>query len=48
MFFFKKVQGDLVIGFYNNKKLWLLFGYEGLLWQKGGYLYCGFDDIDWF
>ncbi len=45
--FFKKVQGDLVTGLYNNKKLWPLFGYEGSSWQKGGYLQRGFDDIDW-
>ncbi|CAJ0792850.1 gluconate 2-dehydrogenase subunit 3 family protein [Ralstonia holmesii] len=45
--FFKKVQGDLVTGLYNNKKLWPLFGYEGSSWQKGGYLHRGFDDIDW-
>jgi hypothetical protein len=45
--FFKKVQGDLVTGLYNNKKLWPLFGYEGSSWEKGGYLNRGFDDIDW-
>jgi hypothetical protein len=45
--FFKKVQGDLVTGLYNNKQLWPLFGYEGSSWQKGGYLHRGFDDIDW-
>ncbi len=45
--FFKKVQGDLVTGLYNNKKLWPLFGYEGSSWEKGGYLHRGFDDIDW-
>lgn len=45
--FFKKVQGDLVTGLYNNKKLWPLFGYEGSSWEKGGYVNRGFDDIDW-
>ncbi|GAA4002442.1 hypothetical protein GCM10022279_27930 [Comamonas faecalis] len=45
--FFKKIQGGLVTGLYNNKKLWPLFGYEGSSWQKGGYLNRGFDDIDW-
>jgi hypothetical protein len=45
--FFKKVQGDLVTGLYNNKKLWPLFGYEGSSWQKGGYVNRGFDDINW-
>ncbi|AEB84888.1 hypothetical protein [Alicycliphilus denitrificans] len=45
--FFRKVQGGLVTGLYNNKKLWPLFGYEGSSWQKGGYVNRGFDDIDW-
>ena len=45
--FLKKVQGDLVTGLYNNKKLWPLFGYEGSSWEKGGYVNRGFDDIDW-
>jgi len=45
--FFKKIQGDLVTGLYNNKELWPLFGYEGSSWQKGGYLHRGFDDLDW-
>ena len=45
--FFKKIQGDLVTGLYNNKKLWPLFGYEGSSWEQGGYLHRGFDDIDW-
>lgn len=45
--FFKKIQGDLVTGLYNNKRLWPLFGYEGSSWEKGGYLHRGFDDIDW-
>lgn len=45
--FFKKIQGGLVTGLYNNQKLWPLFGYEGSSWQKGGYVNRGFDDIDW-
>lgn len=45
--FFRKVRGDLVTGFYNNKALWPQFGYEGSSWEKGGYLHRGFDDIDW-
>ena len=45
--FFKKIQGDLVTGLYNNKELWPLFGYEGSSWQKGGYLTRGFNDLDW-
>jgi hypothetical protein len=45
--FFKKIQGDLVTGLYNNKALWPLFGYEGSAWEKGGYLTRGFNDLDW-
>ena len=43
--FFRKVQGGLVTGLYNNKKLWPLFGYEGSSVEHGGYLERGFDDI---
>ena len=45
--FFQKVKGHLVTGFYDNKAVWQLFGYEGSSWEKGGYIHRGFDDIDW-
>ena len=45
--FFQKVRSNLVTGLYNNKELWPVFGYEGESASKGGYLYRGFDDIDW-
>jgi hypothetical protein len=45
--FFQKVKGHLVTGFYDNKAVWPLFGYEGSSWEKGGYIDRGFDDIDW-
>ena len=45
--FFKRIQGDLVTGLYNNKALWPQFGYEGSSWEKGGYLTRGFNDLDW-
>jgi len=45
--FFRKVKGHLVTGFYDNKAVWPLFGYEGSSWEKGGYINRGFDDIDW-
>ncbi|HAG75100.1 MAG TPA: Twin-arginine translocation pathway signal [Thauera sp.] len=45
--FFQKVKGHLVTGFYDNKAVWQLFGYEGSSWEKGGYINRGFDDIDW-
>ena len=37
----------MVIGFYNIKAEWPLFGEEGSSWEKGGYINRGFDDIDW-
>lgn len=45
--FFQKIRGGLVTGLYNNKQLWPRFGYEGSSWQKGGYRFRGFDDLDW-
>ena len=45
--FFQKVRGNLVVGLYNQKELWPIFGYEGASYDKGGYLERGFDDIDW-
>ncbi len=45
--FFQLVRGSLVTGLYNNKEVWPLFGYEGESASEGGYLYRGFDDIDW-
>lgn len=45
--FFQKIKGHLVTGFYDNKEVWPLFGYEGSSWEKGGYVNRGFDDIDW-
>lgn len=45
--FFQRLKGHLVTGFYDNKEVWPLFGYEGSSWEKGGYLNRGFNDIDW-
>jgi hypothetical protein len=45
--FFQRVKGDLVLGLYNNKEVWLPLGYEGASAEKGGYLKRGFNDIDW-
>ncbi len=36
--FFQTVRGGLVIGLYNQKDLWPLFGYEGESYSKGGYI----------
>ena len=45
--FFQTVRGGLVVGLYNQKDLWPLFGYEGESYSKGGYIARGFDDIEW-
>ncbi|WP_405402963.1 Twin-arginine translocation pathway signal [Paracoccus sp. Ld10] len=45
--FFQTVRGGLVTGLYNQKEVWPIFGYEGESFSQGGYLYRGFDDIDW-
>ena len=45
--FVQKVRGNLVTGLYNNKELWPLFGYEGELASKGGYINRGFNDLNW-
>ena len=45
--FFQTIRGGLVTGLYNQKAVWPLFGYEGESFSKGGYIYRGFDDIQW-
>lgn len=45
--FFQAVRGGLVVGLYNQKEVWPVFGYEGESYSKGGYLERGFDDIAW-
>ena len=45
--FFQAVRGGLVVGLYNQKEVWPIFGYEGASYEEGGYLYRGFDDITW-
>ena len=45
--FFQKVRSNLVVGLYNQKELWPVFGYEGASFDQGGYLARGFDDITW-
>lgn len=45
--FFQAIRGGLVVGLYNQKELWPLFGYEGESYSKGGYIARGFDDIEW-
>ncbi len=45
--FFQAIRGGLVVGLYNQKELWPVFGYEGESYSKGGYINRGFDDIEW-
>lgn len=45
--FFQTMRGSLVVGLYNQKALWPLFGYEGASAEKGGYIERGFNDIEW-
>lgn len=45
--FFQAIRGGMVVGLYNQKDLWPLFGYEGESYSKGGYIKRGFDDIEW-
>ena len=45
--FFQTVRGGLVVGLYNQKEIWPIFGYEGESYSKGGYIARGFDDIEW-
>ena len=45
--FFQTVRGGLVVGLYNQKDVWPIFGYEGESYSKGGYIARGFDDIEW-
>ena len=45
--FCQAVRGGLVVGLYNQKEVWPIFGYEGESFSKGGYIKHGFDDIAW-
>jgi hypothetical protein len=45
--FFQRLRSDFILYFYSNPAIWPLFGYEGLSNDQGGYLYRGFNDIDW-
>ncbi len=45
--FFQAIRGGLVVGLYNQKEVWPIFGYEGESYSKGGYIARGFNDIEW-
>jgi len=41
------VLRSVVVGLYNQPEVWTKLGYEGSSFDKGGYLFRGFDDISW-
>jgi hypothetical protein len=45
--FFIALRGLGGLIFYSLPEVWVLLGYEGPSFDKGGYLARGFDDIDW-
>jgi hypothetical protein len=45
--FFEAVRGKTIVSLYNQPEVWTQFGYEGPSYEKGGYLFNGFDDLDW-
>jgi hypothetical protein len=45
--FFQRLRSEFVLYFYSNPAIWPRFGYEGPSNDQGGYLYRGFNDIDW-
>jgi hypothetical protein len=45
--FFNLVRGTGVVVLYRDQRVWDLVGYGGNAIAKGGYLYRGFNDINW-
>lgn len=45
--FFKRVANEMLVAFYNNKKLWPEFEYQGASYDQGGYIRRGFQDAAW-
>lgn len=45
--FFKRVANEMLVAFYNNKKIWPEFEYQGSSYEYGGYLKRGFQDAAW-
>jgi len=44
--FFETIRSTAVVSLYNNELAFAHFGYEGAK-GDGGYLYAGFDDLNW-
>jgi hypothetical protein len=45
--FFDLVRGQCVTSLYNNDMTFAIFGYPGAVWEKGGYINRGFQDLKW-
>jgi hypothetical protein len=45
--FFQKVRGTEIVSLYNNPGVWKEFGFAGPSYPFGGYLYHGFNDLNW-
>ena len=45
--FFITVRVAALFGLYANSSVWPALGYEGESYSQGGYLFRGFDDLDW-
>ncbi len=45
--FFNTVRGQCVTSLYDNDMAFAVFGYPGSVWEKGGYITRGFQDLKW-
>lgn len=45
--FFAMVRGQCITSLYDNDMAYAVFGYPGSVWQKGGYITRGFQDLTW-
>ena len=45
--FFGAVRGQCVTSLYDNDMAYVVFGYPGSAWEKGGYITRGFQDLKW-
>ncbi len=45
--FFGTVRGQCVTSIYDNDMAYVVFGYPGSAWEKGGYITRGFQDLKW-
>jgi len=45
--FFAFIRRTTVLNLYDNEDVWVVLGYEGPSFDKGGYIDRGFDDLDW-